>query len=237
MAYQCEATNLPGFINYLAANVLAEGYWWYVHDYIPERKDPRKVDAKMIEVYGLDVSASTRSRRKMAGLANLRYIRFGREFLLLSTKGEHPFFQRESRRDAEDREKRILDASRVAIKICGYSLKVVQGGYLRKVSPDAPPVPDDKLRVRVRIGRERLIDLRAHFSEVALRLSVEEISRAFYAIPFEPYAYVVEQVRKVLFEVNEARKAAGLEEVPPTVIRTKRRIVSPFETLPKELAA
>jgi len=57
------------------------------------------------------------------------------------------------------------------------------------------------------------------------------------AIPFEPYAPVRLQNLNLLRWVNAARHAAGLERVPSSVIRMKRRIVKPFEPLPHENTA
>ena len=59
-------------------------------------------------------------------------------------------------------------------------------------------------------------------------LPAEELGRMFFAVPFEPYAPVRVQLWNLLRWVNKARHAAGLERVPPSVIRTKRAIVKPF---------
>ncbi len=193
---------------------------------MPAGKDPAAVDAKLLDRYGIGVSPSARSRRKRAGLANLHYIRFGSDFLLLSTHGQWPFFEAEAGT--------VRDARRVAIKVFGYSLRVVPGGYLRKAG-DEPAAPDGKLRVRVQIGRERYLDLKAYFLEVSTRVSAEELARMFWAVPFEPYAPVRVQLWNLLRWVNAARQAAGLEQRPASVIRTKRHIVRPFEVL--DLAA
>ena len=225
MAYKCEATSLVGFIQQLACNLLPSGYYFYVQGRVPDGKDPRAVDAKLLARYGIDISPSARSRRKRAGLANLHYLRLGRDFVLLATHGRSPFFEAEA--------ERVRDVRKVAIKAGGYSLRVVQGGYLRKAEEDAPAVEDGKLRVRVQVGRERYLDLKAHFLEVAARLPAPELAAAFYAVPFEPYAPVRVQLWNLLRWVNKARHAAGLERVPATAIRTKRRIVKPYEVLPE----
>lgn len=229
MNYRCEATSREGLIQHLACNLLPAGYWFYVLGRIPEGKDPRATDAKLLGRYGIDISPSARSRRKRAGLANLHYLRLGREFLLLATHGEHPFFS--------DEAANVRDGRKVAIKVCGYSLRVVKGGFLRKGEGDAPAVEDGKLRVRVQIGRERFLDLKAYFLEMAIRLPADELARAFYAVPFEPYAPVRLQLWNLLRWVNNARHAAGLERLPASVVRTKRRIVKPFEPLPERVAA
>jgi hypothetical protein len=70
--YRCEAISLGGFVQQLAVSYVARGYRFYVTGHVPERKDPRSVDEKLIDRYGIDVSKSERSRRKMAGGANLR---------------------------------------------------------------------------------------------------------------------------------------------------------------------
>jgi hypothetical protein len=223
MAYKCEATSLVGFIQQLACNLLPSGYYFYVQGRVPDGKNPAAVDAKLLARYGIDISPSARSRRKRAGLANVHYLRLGRDFVLLATHGQSPFFAAEA--------ERVRDVRKVAIKVGGYSLRVVQGGYLRKADEDAPAIEDGKLRVRVQVGRERYLDLKAHFLEVATRLPVGELGAAFYAVPFEPYAPVRVQLWNLLRWVNKARHAAGMERVPATVIRTKRRIVKPFEAL------
>lgn len=230
MTYRHEATTLEGFVQHLVSNLLPHGYWFYVQGRIPEGKDPQAVDAKLIEKYGVGMSPSARSRRKRAGLANLHYLRFGREWVLLSTYGQHEFFEAEG--------PNVRDVRKVALKVHGYSLRVVRGGYLRRDDQDEPAIPDGKLRVRVSIGRERYLDLKAYFLELATRLPADELARAFYAIPFEPYAPVRVQLFNLLRWVNRARHAAGLERLPSSVLRTKRAIVKPFE-LPEseELAA
>lgn len=225
--YPCEATSVEGFVQHLACNLLPHGFYFYVTGRVPEGKDPRAVDAKLLEKYGIARSPSARARRKRAGLANLHYIRHGRTWVLLASHGQHPFFEAEA--------ESIRDVRKVALKVEGYSLRVVQGNYLRKEDPDAPAVEDGKLRVRVQIGRERYLDLKAYLLELAVRLPVEELSRMFFAVPFEPYAPVRIQLWNLLRWVNKARHAAGLERVPSSCIRTKRRIVKPFEV--EDLAA
>lgn len=221
MTYRFEATSLEGFIQHLASNLLPHGYFFYVRGRVPDGKDPAAVDRKIMTKYGVGLSPSARSRRKRAGLANLHYLRLGREWVLLASHGQHEFFDAEAAN--------IRDVRKVALKVRGYSLRVVRGGYLRREDPDEPAVPDGKLRVRVQVGRERYLDLKAHFLELATRLPADELARAFHAVPFEPYAPVRVQLWNLLRWVNRARHAAGLDRLPASVIRTKRAIVKPFE--------
>ena len=94
MEYQCEATSVIGFVQQLAVAYVGRGYVFYVTGEIPERKDPKCVDAKLIDKYGLSVGKATRARRKLAGFANIQYLRFGNSFIILATHGNHPFLKR-----------------------------------------------------------------------------------------------------------------------------------------------
>src|SRR5580693_2412595 len=95
MEYRCEATSVAGFIQQLAVAYVGRGYFFYVTGEIPERKDPRAVDRRIIEKYAVAVGKTARFRRKAAGLANIQYIRYRRAFVLLATSGKHPFFEEE----------------------------------------------------------------------------------------------------------------------------------------------
>ena len=87
-----EATTLEGFIQQLAVSYVARKHWFYVMGTVPEGKDPRVVDSKLVARYRADLSRFDRCRRKRAGLASVRYIRFGPTFVLVATEGEHRFF-------------------------------------------------------------------------------------------------------------------------------------------------
>jgi len=101
MRYRAEATSVEGFVQQIACCYLRHGYWFYVTGTIPAKKNPRAVDEKLIAKYGIDVSESTRLRRKRAGYANLQYIRHDRFFVLLATKGRHKFFVEEAGRSRD----------------------------------------------------------------------------------------------------------------------------------------
>src|SRR5262249_52205923 len=68
--YRCEAASVEGFVQQLAVSYLVHGYWYYVTGYIPEHKDPRAVDQKLLTRYGIGLSKWSRARRKQAGGAN-----------------------------------------------------------------------------------------------------------------------------------------------------------------------
>lgn len=220
MDYHCQAASSAGFVQQLASCYLPHGYWFYVTGRIPDRKDPRRVDAKLLDKYHIAVSRSSRSRRKQAGLANVHYLRYRRFFVLLATHGRHPFYDHETGN--------IRDARRIPIRFENYSITVKPGGYLRKTSPGTAPIRDNKYRVRVQIAKDPYRDLKAYFLDIATHRTVEQLGKAFYCLPYEPYAPVRQQLLEILRVVNKARKAARLEPVSPTVLRYRRQIVRPF---------
>jgi hypothetical protein len=214
MAYSCVATSVEGFVQQLACSYLRHGYWWYVSGLIPEKKNPESVDAKLIAKYGIDVSESTRYRRKQRGLANMQYIRYERFFVLLCTAGHHPF--------REEEKNSIRDVRRVPIKFSGYSISYRRGGRTRKGEVDS------KWHSHVQIERERWKELRAHFVGRATHRVANKLAAEFYRIPFEAYAPVRRQILLLWREVNKARKKAGFELLPKEVLPLRRRVVKPF---------
>ncbi len=229
MQYRYETTSLEGFIQYVASNLLPHGYWFYVTGRIPEGKDAGAVDRKLIEKYGIGLSRQQRARRKLAGLANLHYVRLGRFWVLLATHGEHSFFREEG--------KGVRDIRHTPLQIGGYSLTVRRGGFLKRLPGDAEATVDGKLRVRVQIGRERYRELRAYMLEIACHRTRDVLAQEFWNVPFEPYAPVRKQLLNLLRLVNAERQSAGYEKVSPTALRLRRRIVKPFGTATDKAAA
>lgn len=207
----------------LACNYLPHGYWWYVTGHVPRGKDPKAVDQKLTQVYGVRVSRSTRTRRKAAGQANIHYLRYEDFWVLLATKGEHSFYEREGGQIRNLREKPIL--------FHGYSISVKAGEFLKKASPDAEPVRDGKFHARVQIARDKYAELMAYFRDIATRRTAEEIAASLFSLPFEPYAAIRKQTLKLLRIVNKDRVAAGLEELPTTSLRYHREPVSVFKQI------
>lgn len=223
MKYRCEAASVPGFVQQLASCYLSHGYWFYVSGWIPEYKAWRNVDEKLLAKYGIDVSRQSRARRKQVGIANIHYLRYQRYFILLATHGHHPFY--------DDEGDNIRDARRVPIKFADYSISVKRGGYKKKATPGSRAIPDNKYRVRVRIGEESYRDLLAYFLDIAQRRTAPELADDLYHVPYEPYAPVRQQLLRILRLINQSRKAAGLDTLGYDVLRYRRRIVRPFEPI------
>jgi len=203
MAYRCEAVSLEGFIQQLAVCYVGRGYCSYVSGTVPPDKDPRTVDAKLIRQYGIDLPKWTRARRRRnRGIAGIQLLRHERFFVMLATEGKHRFFEEE---------RSIRDVRQTPIVYRGYSVGL-RGG-----------------RVHVRISDEFYKNLRAHFLDIALRRTADEIAAEFYTVPFEPWGPVKTQMFSLLGVVNDARRRASLSRVPKSAIWLKRRYVRPFD--------
>ncbi len=220
MQYRYEATSEIGFVQQLACNYLPHGYWFYVQGWIPEGKQPRDIDSKLLRKYGIAVSRQTRSRRKKKGLANLHYLRFDRVFVLLATRGEHSFF----------REEEFRDVRKTPIRFAGYSISSKQGNYLQKQNGAEKAQTDYRYRSRVQVARPVYLDWHAYFADAARHCGAERLSRELYNFPYEPYAPVRKQLLELVSLVNRVRKERGRSSLDPRkVARFRRRIVKPFE--------
>ena len=217
MGYVCQTTSIEGFVQLIACNYLPHGYWFYVTGQVPADKDPRAVDAKLIEKYGIDISRSARTRRKRLGLANLRHLRYERFFVLLATHGKHHFFEEEAGS--------IRDIRRIPLKFAGYSISYRCGGRTGQGKSDS------NWHSHVRIEQRRYSELKSWFLDQATRRSAQSLAIEFYRLPFEPYAPVRRQLVKLLQAVNAARKRAGCRPLPYEVLPLRRRVVRPFEPI------
>lgn len=203
VGYRCEALTASGFVQQLACGYLMHGYHHYVVGEVPERKDPRAIDARIIERYGLEMSRAARARRKLAGLANAQYIRFRHFFVICATDpvGGHPFFEAHPPRVVGGKAvPQIRNIKTEPIAFGGYSI-----GYHRGI--------DRKWHVSVRVHPERYRDLKAMLVDLATKRSVENLVEVFRKIPFEPYAPVRRQLLNLLRAVNRERAVKGWEAV------------------------
>lgn len=232
MEYRCEATSVEGFIQQLACNYLPHGYWFWVSGVVPEKKDPAVVDKNLMEKYQIGMSRQQRARRKAAGFANIHYLRFLRFWIMVATHGKHRWFSEHTRIeiDKKTNEETIAtlfhDVRKAPINFAGYSISYKQG-FMRQKRPE-PLTIDQGWHSRVQIGREKYAELKAYYLSEATRRSCQSLGRELYNLPYEPYAPVRQQLLNLLRLINEARHAAGLEQVGTEVLRYRRRIVKPF---------
>jgi len=126
----------------------------------------------------------------------------------MATHGAHPFFAAEVNR--------VCDIRRKPLHFMGYAIGCRKGRDGRRWHPS------------VRIERGVFRALKARFTQMAVHRSVEELCRELRALDFQPYAPVRDQLRGLLRAVNHRRKTAGLELLPQTTLRLRRRPVKPF---------
>jgi hypothetical protein len=202
MEYRCEATSVAGFVQQLAVAYVGRGYFFYVIGEIPERKDPRVVDSRLIAKYGIAIGKTARARRKAAGHANIQYLRYRRTFVILATPGKHAFFDREG--------SLVRDAREVPIKFAGYAISYRSG------------------HPHVRIEHDRYLELKAYLADIAVHRTTEGLELEFRRLPFEPYAPVRGQIHCIFREVNRRRQLAQHTPISSSCIRTRRRVMKPF---------
>jgi hypothetical protein len=204
---------MVGLVQQVACNYLPHGYWFFVIGQVPEGKDAQAIDEKLIQKYKIDMSRQMRSRRKRRGRANVHYVRFENQFILLANRGRHLFF--------EEEKAKIRDAREVPIRLGGYSLMCKRDGASNAET-------GDRYRVRVQVCREVYRDWRNYFVERACDFSAERLARELYAFPYEPYGPVRRQALRILYLVNKVRSGRGLEKLDWSVLRFRRQVVKPF---------
>ena len=223
MQYRCVATSLEGFIQQLAVAYIAHGYYFYVSGFIPEGKDPETIDNKLLDKYGIRLSKFARYRRKALGQASVQYLRFERFFILIATHGKHQFFWEE--KDGGEGG-RLKDVRRAPIRFAGYSVSC------RRKSGDG-----SNLVAHIRMDQEVYLEMRDAFVDLASKRSGAWLEYQFRNFPFEAYAPVRRQVVSIFSRVNRVRKAAGLEVLPSSCLKLKRRPARPFEPRSEQQAA
>lgn len=208
--YRWEASSIEAFVQQLASRYVPTGHFFYVTGIVPPSKDPHAVDAKLLDKYGIQLSKWARARRKRAGLASVQYIRFERFFAILATHGTSRFFEEEARA--------VRDLRRCPLKFASYAIS-----FRDRPGPG-------RGHAHVRIDEETFKDLKAYILEVACRCPTEALARMFSTLPFEPYAPVRRQLFQILRGVNRSRRVAGLEVIPYSALRLRRRIVPVFRS-------
>jgi hypothetical protein len=200
--YRCEAASVEAFVQHLGVTLLRSGYVFYVTGVVPKRRRPCEVDRTMIGKYGIVASKFTRARRKRAGLPNAHYLRHGDFWVCLTTVGHQKFFAEEG--------KAVRDARKVPIKYEGYAVGFYEG------------------KPSIRLDEGTCLNLKAYFEEIATKRSAEALGKMLYNLPFRPYRGVRTQLFQILDGMNAARAAAGLDQVPKTVIRFYRKPIRIF---------
>jgi len=213
MKYRYEATSPEAVVQLIAASYLRHGYYWYITGQIPERKSPNLVDRKLIDKYGIDITEWQRSRRRQQGLANAQYIRCDHWFVLLLTEGHHAL--RAPTKKGGEGEK-IQDFRRVPLRFQGYSISYRKSGVARKGGGPT------KWHAHVRIDDNTSASLKAHFAQIAVHRSAEQLAHEFAKIPFARYAPIRRQLLNLLRLTNKQRESQAFDLLPYSVLRLRR---------------
>lgn len=206
MGYRCVATTLEGFVQQLAVAFVGHGYVHYVMGQVPEGKAPEAVDAKLLKTYGVDASKWAKARRKVQGKANVQYVRFERQWVLLATEGQHEnLFRFEAGN--------IRDARETPIRVGGYAISR-RGGH-----------------AHVRIDLPDYRRLKDYLVEIAKHRRKDAVEAEFARIRFTPYAPIRRQVLCIWRAANKARHAAGFQELSKWCVKLERRNVRVFAAM------
>lgn len=195
-------SSIAGFIQQLAVSYVGRGYWFYVSGRVPDGKDPLRVDAKLVERYGIAISKWARARRKKLGLANMQYVRHGRFFVLLATHGRHVFFRSEAQA--------IRDVRRVPVKFAGYAVSF-RGGH-----------------PHVRIERSEYLAVKSSIIDAAARRGTAGVRSVLRSLDFEPYAPVRRQLLNLVRAANRELRDRGCVPVGVEALRFKRTVEPVF---------
>ncbi len=205
--HRYEAASLRGFIQQIAVSYVRWGYFFYVVGDIPAAKDPIKTDAKILARYGIQRSRWSNARAKEKGGASVQYLRFQHTFVIMATAGEHLVREEET----------MKDVRREPLKVFGYAI-----GFNQRAGERAG-------HVSVRIQKPTYLDLKAHLSDLAPKRPLDVMLAEFAKVRFEAYSGVRNQMFNILREVNRRRGAAGLEPVPLSAVRLRRKSVKVFQ--------
>lgn len=208
--YRCEARTLDAFLAQLVRYV-ASGHYFYLTGKVPERKDPERVDQKLIELYGLGKPKWERARRRRGEEAGVHYLRYERFFVLIATRGRHRLF--------EDHQESLCDIRRTALRVRGYSVRYTFSEE------------EKRRRVFVRLDKPTYRSVRAHLLELATRPSYrdpERVAEEFGALPFQGYGPVRGQVLAIIKAVNRARRRAGYAQLPTDLVPRMRPVRQVF---------
>lgn len=229
--YEYIATSRIGFVQQVVQNYVRYGYVYHKSFEIPEGKDPRVIDERILNKYDIRKTDAQRYYNKnVLKQGNIQYIRFGNSALLLGTKGPHKWKDKDPR-VGEGRD--ILDCSRgEPIYFQGYSIYYQRGQhvpYRCKKNKQGPKEKDTGMRVRVQICREAYRELKWDFLELARKRRDDWLAGKFMRVPFEPYGPVFKQLNEIRFAVNQKRKRMGAKaNICVKVLRTHQHKVKPF---------
>lgn len=171
------------FLRRIAIDYMRYGYYRWALRFIPPERDPQKLDAKLIDAYGVTACRTTRMRQRRQGLAVVQYVRWEHTFVLLATEGTHEQFGR----------LRSYDAREAPLHIGAYTI-----GY--RASSHVVVV---QVRQQVWLALSKRIHLHALSDRAAMEMRIN-------SLPFYRFPGVTGQLRDLVKAINQRRRVAGL---------------------------
>ncbi len=178
-----EAKTLGEFL-WKASMYARSGYTRYALRAIPEGKDLEAVDNKIMKAYDVTFCRMKRKRRRKEGRANVVYVRFKHEFLLLAEQGEHPEFDRIAGRDM----------AKVPLILSGYAVKIKNH------------------RVSVTVSKKRWAVIAEMAQGMALH-DKGKVERFIRGISPFTHRGILRQKFRLVRKINRRRKTAGLKQL------------------------
>lgn len=255
MELPCVATSKEGFVCQVV-QYITHGYPFYVTGDTRNNRNllPDEIDRNIVRKFDANQTRGKRAKRRKHGKCNCRYIRYGKDWVLWSTKGEGAFFDAHRAKGPGDRH-HFLDIREVPLRFHGYQISLAKGGFEKKSAREKAEYrvkKQQQIESRLRgddyeflprgtrharwVGRvcihpERYAELRAEALGLAVHRSADYLRRWFFYQPFLPYAPIRWQLKTLHREVNKARRHAfgsSYEPVPDDAIRFHKRHVPAF---------
>lgn len=217
--YRYEAQSVAGFVAQVI-RYISSGYYFYIRVLIPERKDPKFVDRKLLNLYHIAQPAWRRERRNLKKSAGIHYLRHNRLAVIMLTKGRHDGFYC-------DHANNVADIRRKALKVFGYSIRF---GYSAQ---------ERRQKVFVRLHHEKYRELKNHFLTLATWESYRDphrLEREFQRLPIQAYDPIFDQLVAIARIVNRARRRRGFTPINVACLPHKVLPVKVFQDDPGQAA-
>ena len=190
------APTLGVFLHKIAIDYVRHGYYRYYQVKVNENKIDQleRIDRKIVKSYKVTYHHTTRSLRKKRGEANIAYVRFGLDIILLATDGELP---------KGIKADQFKDVREKPIGYKGYTIEVRR--IMRKGAiEDFTPILRLSLR-RHKAIRKQLLSISLHNRQKVV----------YYFQRISPFMYpgILHQKWYLLKTVNKKRKAGGLKPI------------------------
>ena len=220
--YRCVAASPAGFLRQLTTNILPYGYRYYSAGCVREPLDPERTDEKIVQNYRLNtLSKDQRFYYRKRGICVVKYLRYGRFYLLLANQGNQRtdkaskpqykgdegcqfFFEKEKKSMRDIRESPIH-----------FKCYLISRNIHNHVRLDEPTYK--ALTVKC-------LHHTPHWNHQLLKQFLkQQFAR------FEAYGGVRWQFSEIVDRVNKIRKKAGCERVSGRLYPKKPRVVDVFQ--------